>query len=65
MGHLRNPEDLGLNFVLRKVVTEYDMKPVLTRPQHFWFTDRKTYIECDIDIHQFNQLGRRTFYGFM
>ncbi len=62
---MRNPHELGLGMLLGKIVAEYDMKPVLTRPEHCWFTDRKTYIECDVDVQQVNQFSRRAFWHFL
>lgn len=63
MCHIRNIDDIGLGVLTRKIVTDYNMKPVLTRPQHHWFTDGRTYMECDIDVHIFNQLARRGWHS--
>lgn len=65
MAHVKNADDLGLGMILRKILTDYDMKPVLTRPQHEWYTDNRTYIECDVDVHIFNQFARRAWHSLM
>lgn len=56
-----NPEEIDVGSVVRKLVIDYDMKPLLTRPQHFFFTDNKTYFEVDIDVNQFGYVPRKAF----
>jgi hypothetical protein len=36
------------------------MKPVLTRPQHEFYTDNKLYFEVDIDVHIFPLLTKKS-----
>jgi hypothetical protein len=61
MGNFLNPDQCQLGFALRKLLTEYNMKPVLTRPQHRFYTDHRTYFEAVIDVHQFSYVCRRGF----
>ena len=61
MGNLLNGEECNLGFALRKLLTEYNMKPILTRPQHRFYTDHKRYFETVIDVHQFSYVCRRGF----
>ena len=58
MMNLLNREECGLGFALNKMLTQFNMKPVLTRPQHRFYTDLTSYFEIDVDIHQFPYLGR-------
>ncbi len=59
MVNLFNPGDCNLGFALRKLLVEYNMKPVLTRPQHRFYTDGATYFEVDVDIHSFAYIPRK------
>ncbi|KXZ49242.1 hypothetical protein GPECTOR_22g834 [Gonium pectorale] len=43
-----------------KLLSTYNEKPVLTRPQHFFFHG-PGYLEVDIDIHAYQFLARRAF----
>ncbi len=56
-----NPEQCNFPGLLRKLIAEYNMKPLLTRPQHTFHTDGRTYFEADIDVHLFGFIGRRGF----
>ncbi len=59
MANLLNASECSLGMVLKKLLIEYNMKPVLTRPQHRFYSDRKTYFEVDVDIHQFAYIARK------
>lgn len=61
MVNVLNTPELDLGFALRKLMTEYNMKPILTRPQHQFFTDNRTYFEIDLDVHLFGYLARKGF----
>ncbi len=56
-----NPEQCNFPTLLRKLIADYNMKPLLTRPQHTFHTDGSTYFEADIDVHLFGFIGRRGF----
>ena len=43
-----NPGDMDVGGVVKKLLNDYNMKPLLTRPQHFFHTDGQTYFEVDI-----------------
>ena len=36
---------------------------MLLRPQHRYFTDRRTYIEIDIDFNEFGIIARKSWYA--
>jgi hypothetical protein len=59
MANVMNVGELNLGSALRRLLNEYNMKPVLTRPQHRFFTDHKTYFEIDVDVHSFGYLARK------
>eukprot|EP00043_Microstomoeca_roanoka_P022577 m.256710 g.256710 ORF g.256710 m.256710 type:complete len:509 (-) comp22383_c0_seq1:503-2029(-) len=58
---LMNPSEAGLSSAIASLVRAYNFKPLLTRPQHHWSTDDETYIECAVDVHDFNYLTRSTW----
>ncbi|GIM03136.1 hypothetical protein Vretimale_7924 [Volvox reticuliferus] len=43
-----------------KLLATYNDKPILTRPQHFFFNG-PGYLEVDIDIHSYQFLARKAF----
>jgi hypothetical protein len=61
MANFLNRAECKLGFALSKLLTEYNMKPILTRPQHRFYTDHQTYFEAVLDIHQFSYICRRGF----
>ena len=59
MVNVLNTPDLDLGFALRRLMTEYNMRPILTRPQHHFHTDNVNYFEIDIDVHVFSYVARK------
>jgi hypothetical protein len=59
MVNFLNVPELNFSAALTRLVTEYNRKPVLTRPQHRFFTDGLTYFEIDIDVHVFGYVARK------
>ena len=59
MANLLNRAECGLGYALNKLLTEYNMKPILTRPQHRFYTDGRSYFETDLDVHTFSYICRR------
>ena len=63
MCNTQNSQKMELNVILRKLLVEYNMKPVLTRPQHTFYTDNKTYFEADVDVNVFGFVALRGWYS--
>lgn len=61
MANTLNSEDVDMGMVVRKLVVDYNMKPVLSRPQHSFHTDNKLYFEVDVDVNIFGYLPCKTF----
>ncbi|KAG7670656.1 hypothetical protein Ndes2526B_g00441 [Nannochloris sp. 'desiccata'] len=49
-----------------RLLRSYNGKPLLTRPQHHFYSSAKgQYIEIDIDVHSYAYIARRAFYGYL
>lgn len=57
-------ENAPLSGTEHKLLTTYNEKPVLTRPQQAFFTG-PNYFEVDLDIHTYSFLARRALSSFL
>jgi hypothetical protein len=55
-----------LNGAEVRLLRNYNGKPILTRPQHRFYSDPAgTYFEMDFDVHRYAYIARRAFYGYL